>query len=65
MSFGSTRTKEYEEMQRISSDYISNREANCEICHRRMFKGMYIFNVELASGRKGVAHSLCEVKKTE
>ncbi len=54
-------------MKRVSGDYISNREANCEICHRRMFKGMYIFNVELASGRKGVAHSLCgsEFKKTE
>jgi len=47
-------------MKRISRDYLSNRNATCEICHRGIFRGMYVFDVELASGRRGVAHSLCE-----
>ena len=43
------------------------RVAKCEICQRTVLPGMYVFDLELRSGRRGVAHSLCEaeLKKTE
>lgn len=55
-------------MRRISQDYAAVKDGRCEVCQRRILPGMYIFNVELKGGRKGVAHSLCEhelLKKTE
>lgn len=47
-------------MKRISGDYIANVEGKCKICGRAIFPGMYVFDVELRGGRRGVAHSLCE-----
>jgi len=47
-------------MKRISQDYMAVREGHCEICQRTILPGMYVFNVELRGGRRGIAHSLCE-----
>lgn len=55
-------------MKRISQDYVATKSARCEVCGRTILPGMTIFNVELGSGRRSVAHSLCAVhlsKKTE
>lgn len=49
-------------MKRVSGDYIANTEGKCKVCSRRIFPGMYVFNVELRGGKRGVAHSLCEKK---
>lgn len=50
-------------MKRVSQDYRTVREVICAVCQRRIMQGMYVCDVELESGKKGVAHSLCEVKK--
>jgi len=47
-------------MKRVSGDYIANEPGKCKICGRAIFPGMYVFNLELRGGRRGVAHSLCE-----
>ena len=47
-------------MKRISRDYMTVREGKCEVCQRRILPGMYVFDVELKTGRKGTAHSICE-----
>ena len=49
-------------MKKISSDYIATGQGKCEICGRQVFEGMYVFNVQMRGGRKGVAHSTCEVE---
>jgi len=49
-------------VKRVSGDYIANTEGKCKVCSRRIFPGMYVFNVELRGGKRGVAHSLCEKK---
>ena len=54
-------------MNRISQDYMAVSVAKCEICQRTVLPGMYAFDIGLRSGRRGIAHSLCEIeyKKTE
>jgi len=49
-------------MKRISGDYIANEPGKCKICGRAILPGMFVFNIELRSGKRGVAHSLCEKK---
>lgn len=53
-------------MKRVGFDYSAIRHGHCEICHRSIYLGMTIFNLELRNGRHGVAHALCEseLKKT-
>ena len=46
-------------MKKISSDYIATGPGKCEICGRQVFEGMYVFNVQMRSGRNGVVHSTC------
>ena len=49
-------------MKRISLDYIANSEGRCKVCKNKILPGMYIFDVQLRGGKRGVAHSLCERK---
>jgi ribosomal protein L32 len=53
-------------MRRVSGDYVATKVSRCEICQRAILPGMYCFDVELRSGRRALAHSLCEeeYKKT-
>ena len=47
-------------MKKISSDYIATGQGKCEICGRQVFEGMYVFNVQMKSGRNGIVHSTCK-----
>ena len=49
-------------MKRVSRDYIAIGAGKCEICQRQILPGMYVFQVELKSGRLGTAHSICETE---
>ena len=47
-------------MERVSQDYLATGEASYEMCGRSIYPSMYVFQIELRGGRRGVAHSLCE-----
>lgn len=49
-------------MKRVSLDYAATEEGICKICGRKIYPGMYVFDVKLRGNKLAVAHSLCEQK---
>lgn len=49
-------------MKRISLDYMAAKPGTCKICGNRIFPGMFVFDVQLQKGKRGVVHALCERK---